>query len=971
MLIMLILQIACMCAFIMLSNVFNMLDGYAFRSFNGTSDTQIMNFNKNTSVLIDDAEKKTKRITQNSLSILSNEKLDSKEKYKTLMESATEQLLAFMREHYVNGAFLLIDEATLAERGIEKLYSTPAVYLRTSDFNTSEFDYENVFLISGPQFLLKKFKFSGALGLDDKNFNVNTQGNKDFYKKPLKAATEKPFLDLKTYGYWANPQRIISSNEEVVIYSLPLIDDDGKAFGVVGIDISKSTMASKYLFSAKLPYKNSFYAVSKIKDDVIDTDWVIAQTPYGNVQLKNNKDLKFIKTEKENIYKTDFIKKGKIYCSIRKLKMYSDESPYKDESWSIVGYVEEKILKEDSDKVRMTLGIGIPLLISVSLLFIFELSSFATAKIRSMEKEIEDLSPMEPVNLTPTGLKEIDSLADKVRIFSNEILQSQNLTSNLLEISLLPIGVYEIKKDFATVLITPYIANLIGIDKFNTRLSLKEWDKYYKKLIANPYMLKNDSVYEYHDKRYGSMYLRIREKDTVTDRVGVIVDISQEINEKIRMSAMLEFDTLTGLYNRRAFEGHVSDMISQNINKHGVMIFADLDNLKYVNDTYGHEFGDALIREAAGIFREFKKYGGVVARISGDEFAMFICGFEKSEEIEDILEKEIVNAPLKYMSLPDKTNLAVRFSTGVAYYPFDAVDVSELLKYSDFAMYQSKKNEKGSLSVFNKEQYFEQKYLLENRENIHNLVLYEQVRFAFQPIISMKTGKIFAYEALMRPTSSSFKSPLEILSVAKMQAKLKQLERMIFKLAFKTIYQNNEDIGDKKIFINSIPKFMISMEEIEILREQFPIDLNRIVIEVTETEADALSSAQENIEAMRRAGIQLAIDDYGTGYSSEVRMLNMRPEIIKMDINLISGINNDERKKRLAKSLISFCIPQNIKLLAEGIETSDELQELLKYDIEFGQGYYIAKPSFELVNEITDVEAQIVKNVKKQLQNMK
>ena len=952
MLILLILQSISILSVIIFSDALTMLDSYAFRFFEGTTSEQIKNCNNRLGPLIEDVSEKAELISQYTLEDFYDDRLTVEERYEVAMLEASQHLVDLLNFNTITGAFVVLDKNALAKIGITEVYSTPSIYLRIADKDIKNFDYDKVFMYAGPNSVLKNYGFSGNISSNRQYLTSERIADMDLYKKPIEAALKYPVSEIQRYGYWSEPTKLMPNTIKVVTYTLPLMDKNGSVFGMVGIDITTNVFAKEYLFTATLPYDNSFYVVANMKGEKIYTDWLISQTPLGAQQLSNKDVVEVKKFLYDNVYTTRLQNDNDIFCTMGKISMYSANSPYVKDSWSIIGFVGSDALKSDSLRVRDILATGFLVIIVSSFVIMLILSEMATRKIKFLEEEISRISPDESVELSPIGISEIDALIEKVKVFSDEVLQAHSLTSTLLDISLLPVGVYEIKNDFDVVVTTPYISKLLKVPDKKTHVEKAEWEKRIKELTKKPFPKANDNIYEYYDRRYGQMYLRIREKETKLGKLGVIADVTKEIGEEVRLNMLLDHDNLTGLYNRRAMEKKSTTMIEDDPNSVGAMVFVDLDNLKYVNDTYGHEMGDVLIKEAAIILADFKEHGALVSRISGDEFAIFMNGFESKERIREILNEQIIEADLKFIKVQGEHKLAIRYSTGVAYYPQDAVNVKDLLKFADFAMYEAKRTEKGSLSEFDNKKYIEQKYLLENRENINTLLLYEQIRFAFQPILDMRTGEVYAFEALMRSVTPNFKSPLEIISVAKMQAKLKNLERLIFKLAFKTIFENNDKIGDRKIFVNSIPQYMISINEIMKLHDKYPIDLNQLVIEVTESEADVLNRLYEKLEDIKEAGIRLAIDDYGSGYSSEVRMLNINPEIIKMDINLISDIDKDDRKKQLVADLIAFCIPNHIMVLAEGIETKEELAELLKYEIDLGQGYYFSKPDFEFKTEL-------------------
>ncbi|MFI3173559.1 MAG: GGDEF domain-containing protein, partial [Eubacteriales bacterium] len=174
----------------------------------------------------------------------------------------------------------------------------------------------------------------------------------------------------------------------------------------------------------------------------------------------------------------------------------------------------------------------------------------------------------------------------------------------------------------------------------------------------------------------------------------------------------LDYDALTQLNSRTAFYRKTYELIAESPQTKGAMLFIDLDNLKYVNDTFGHEYGDLYLITASQIFSDIAQEIGVASRMSGDEFAVFIHGFETDEAARDYVKNKLDVHKLVSINLPDGTTQRVRFSSGLSYYPSDSCNIKELVKYADFAMYEAKHTVKGSMREFNRDIYAEKIYLM-------------------------------------------------------------------------------------------------------------------------------------------------------------------------------------------------------------------------------------------------------------------
>ncbi|MBO6113640.1 MAG: EAL domain-containing protein [Lachnospiraceae bacterium] len=232
--------------------------------------------------------------------------------------------------------------------------------------------------------------------------------------------------------------------------------------------------------------------------------------------------------------------------------------------------------------------------------------------------------------------------------------------------------------------------------------------------------------------------------------------------------------------------------------------------------------------------------------------------------------------------------------------------------------------------------------------------------YHFQPIVNAQNGEIYSYEALMRPVSEMKLSPFHIIKYAGITERLNDIERLTFTNILRLI--DNEIIypGKRKIFINSIPKTQLDTQNQREIMKLMLKHSDNIVVEMTEEselDDDHLNSIRERL---RNMGIQLALDDYGTGYSNVSNLLRYTPEIVKIDRSLITGIENDPKKRHFVREIVDFCHNNNIKALAEGVETSEELRTVIMMGADLIQGFYTARPTPELSESIPEeISAEI------------
>lgn len=234
--------------------------------------------------------------------------------------------------------------------------------------------------------------------------------------------------------------------------------------------------------------------------------------------------------------------------------------------------------------------------------------------------------------------------------------------------------------------------------------------------------------------------------------------------------------------------------------------------------------------------------------------------------------------------------------------------------------------------------------------------------YHFQPIVCAKTGEIRAYEALMRTDASIGLNPLQVLDTAKEYNKLYDIEKLTLFNIMDRFASNQEIFGDKKVFINTIPGHFLNEQDRNELAEKYGEYMDRVVFELTEQD----SVSDEELNSMKNLcrtanGGQIAIDDYGTGHSNIVNLMRYAPHIIKIDRFLITDIHKNQNKQMFVRSTVEFAKLNNIKVLAEGVETSNEMRTAIDLGVDYIQGYYTARPSPEPIAEISaDIRREII-----------
>jgi len=240
-------------------------------------------------------------------------------------------------------------------------------------------------------------------------------------------------------------------------------------------------------------------------------------------------------------------------------------------------------------------------------------------------------------------------------------------------------------------------------------------------------------------------------------------------------------------------------------------------------------------------------------------------------------------------------------------------------------------------------------------EEVMHIIDENRFNYHFQPIVSAVNGDIYSYEALMRPVSEMKITPYHIIKYSEITDRMNDIERATFMNILRLIDTDKiSPEGDRQLFINSIPRARLDIADQRVVMSLMLKHADHVVVEMTEESEIDETNLNTLRERYRNMGIQLALDDYGTGYSNVSNLLRYAPEIVKIDRSLISGIQNDPKKRHFFREIVDFCHSNNIKALAEGVETSEELRTVIMMGADLIQGYYTARPAAELLKALPD-----------------
>jgi len=387
-----------------------------------------------------------------------------------------------------------------------------------------------------------------------------------------------------------------------------------------------------------------------------------------------------------------------------------------------------------------------------------------------------------------------------------------------------------------------------------------------------------------------------------------------------------------------------------------------IDGIEHLRHFVGYQKSADTMAEIGGLFSALEKKLGsrnvLCGSKSGHEIMLFVQSEDKNS-LKAELQELINNINGIMLHLPTAEN----FTTycGYSCYPRHAASMDELVKNTSFAVYEATMFHKSEPNFFSPDAYRRQEteYLKDNKLRV--LLDKNELKYKFQPIVSAKTGKIYAYEALMRTEKDMGLTPVDVLELATRQDRLYEVEHYTFYNVLKIMSENNNLFEKRKLFLNSIPTAIIKEKEFDELLDQYQDLMKSLVIEITENGMQSEESCEAVHKYMEKSGCELALDDYGTGYSNASSLLKNSPNYLKIDHSMIMGIDTDSKKQHLVSSYISFANNHNMKILAEGVETADELQMVIQLGCHLIQGFYTGRPNTVIVDHINEeIENEIV-----------
>jgi len=431
--------------------------------------------------------------------------------------------------------------------------------------------------------------------------------------------------------------------------------------------------------------------------------------------------------------------------------------------------------------------------------------------------------------------------------------------------------------------------------------------------------------------------------------------LAHELSERYKTEEHLDklayYDVTTNLPNRHFFHKQLDIAVKRAIssNQKMVLLFLDLDNFKNVNDTAGHKTGDLLLKQASCRLSDTLRQNDYICRIGGDEFAIIIENVKDLSAVSTVTKKCIES-----LSNPFELEGKIFFigvSIGISICPDDTCTSNDLLINADMAMYEAKTRGKNNYQYFNPEMNKKYSHKFQIESDLRHAISKNQIELYYQAQINSESDKVIGFEALMRwnhPEKGHI-SPDIFIPIAEKTGLILPLGEWLIDTACK--HANELIHSGLKNFTIAINISGIQIRDKSFIKSitdtlnQTGLDPKHIEIELTEsTLMDDSKLVIEKVNKLKKLGIQIAIDDFGTGFSSMSYLKSFPVSKLKIDKGFITGLPDSSEDIAIVRAIIAMSHGLNINVIAEGVESLDQVNMLKDYNCDMFQGYYYAKP---------------------------
>ncbi|MDC9507853.1 bifunctional diguanylate cyclase/phosphodiesterase [Pseudoalteromonas sp. Angola-4] len=439
----------------------------------------------------------------------------------------------------------------------------------------------------------------------------------------------------------------------------------------------------------------------------------------------------------------------------------------------------------------------------------------------------------------------------------------------------------------------------------------------------------------------------------ITSYVASAQDISFVKESQRKMEQLAYFDTLTGLANRTFFRMQLRKSMALAERGHYAfaLFYFDLDEFKRINDTLGHDAGDQLLIEVANRLKARLRAEDTIARLGGDEFAVLLSGIESQEHASDVANtiQKTLNVPIKL----GNNEVIVSASIGITMAPYDSLEEDQLLKHADLAMYEAKAKGRNTYHFYSQELNAAANERLFIENELRHAIKEKQFEVYYQPQINSLTQHVVGYEALLRwfhPVEGLI-SPTKFIPIAEATGLIVELGEWVLQQSCEFAVRLAQDGRDNNVSINLSARQFKDANLVPMLSsiiKQTGVSAKRLHLELTESMLMGnVEAAITQLHELKALGISISIDDFGTGYSSLSYLKRFPVDILKIDRSFVKDIPADSNDMEITAAIIAMAQKLKLDVVAEGVETIEQVEFLQNNNCYIVQGFYYSKPIAE------------------------
>ena len=443
------------------------------------------------------------------------------------------------------------------------------------------------------------------------------------------------------------------------------------------------------------------------------------------------------------------------------------------------------------------------------------------------------------------------------------------------------------------------------------------------------------------------------ELNNISHYTGLFRDVTEIRQQEEKIRHLAYFDELTGLPNRRLLKDRLSMAISgAHRNDHQLAVmFIDLDQFKRINDNFGHNVGDEVLKELAKRLEYITRDEDTLARLGGDEFVILMPSINSYEDIIS-LGNRINQVLADSFHLAEDHDKHITVSIGASVYPDDGSTVEDLLKHADTAMYSVKASGRNGLQMFSQEMAQRSMQHFTMEANLRNAIERDELSLHFQPKVDVMSGSIKGLEALLRwhQPELGMVSPAKFIPLAEETGLIEQIDKWVIDSACKQLRDwINRGITPVKVAINISPISLRHRDLVEIIQcalEAHNVPAEFIQVEITESAfIDDMDCVVMQLQALKKVGVSIALDDFGTGYSSLSYLAQLPLDELKIDASFIRNIPSCETSDTLIRAITGIAKNLDLIVVVEGVETTEQLHYIEELMCDLVQGYLTGRPA--------------------------